>query len=96
MLTESVETVVRDRIIFRDGSDTQHEISDATFRSITDYDDVFAHGVEPQGEWEIEVDGEIIATGGLMYHYNPPYSDLYMEVAPPGGAVGMAPYLFKN
>jgi GNAT superfamily N-acetyltransferase len=26
--------------------------------------------------------GDIVATGGALTHYNPPYADLYMEVRP--------------
>jgi len=41
---------------------------------------LFVHAVEPAGEWAVEADGEIVATGGLMFHYNPPYGDIYMHV----------------
>jgi hypothetical protein len=34
--------------------------------------------VEPVGEWLIEDEGFIVATGGIAQHYNPPYGDLYM------------------
>ena len=31
-------------------------------------------------EWHVVVDGEIAATAGLLYHYNPPFADVYMDV----------------
>ena len=32
------------------------------------------------GEWVVEANGAIVATGGFLCHYNPPYGDLFMEV----------------
>ena len=31
-------------------------------------------------EWHIVVAGEIAATAGLLFHYNPPFADVYMDV----------------
>jgi GNAT superfamily N-acetyltransferase len=31
-------------------------------------------------EWQIVVDDVVAATVGLLFHYNPPYADIYMEV----------------
>ena len=31
-------------------------------------------------EWQVIVDGTIAATAGLLFHYNPPFADVYMEV----------------
>ena len=31
-------------------------------------------------EWMIEADGIPVATGGLLFHYNPPFGDIYMAV----------------
>ena len=30
-------------------------------------------------EYQLLLDGAIVATGGLMFHYNVPYADNYME-----------------
>jgi len=37
-------------------------------------------GGEGTEEWVIELDGRTVASGGLLFHYNPPYGDIYMEV----------------
>ncbi len=36
----------------------------------------------PEGQWvlEREANGLVVAAGGFMMHYNPPYCDIYMEV----------------
>ena len=85
MLLDSVKTIERDRILFADATTTHHEVAGAVFRPISPAErkTVFEHEVEPVGDWVIELDGEVAATGGLMFHYNPPYSDIYMEVAAP-------------
>jgi hypothetical protein len=85
MLLDSVETVERDRILFEDAVTTSHVVPEGIFRPIgrRERKRVFAHEVEPVGDWVIELGGEVAATGGLMFHYNPPYSDMYMEVAAP-------------
>jgi GNAT superfamily N-acetyltransferase len=57
---------------------------------------VFAHTVEPVGEWGLDVGGEIVATGGIATHYNPPYGDVYMEVASAHRRRGFGSYLVQE
>ena len=54
----------------------------ALARTRREDDSVFGHDVEPVGDIVLEVDGTIVATGGAYTHYNPPYADVFMEVAP--------------
>ena len=53
-----------------------------TVRTRRDDDRVFPHTVEPVGDIVLEVDGAIVATSGAYTHYNPPFADVFMEVAP--------------
>jgi GNAT superfamily N-acetyltransferase len=79
-----VHTYARDvrseSILFEDGSDTHHTVAEAVFRRATaeEAPDVS----DEQRRWRavIEVDGEVAAMGGVLFHYNPPYGDIYMEV----------------
>jgi hypothetical protein len=57
---------------------------------------VFRHEREPVGDWGLEYDGRLVATGGLLYHYNPPYGDLYMEVSAPYRLKGSAAISCRN
>ena len=57
---------------------------------------IFAHTVEPVGDWAVESGGEVVATGGIMLHYNPPYGDIYMEVAAPHRRRGYGSYLVQE
>ena len=70
----------------------------ATVRAVADADRarVFAHTREPVGEWAVELDGELVATGGLAFHYNPPYGDIYMEVAARHQRRGVGSYLVQE
>jgi GNAT superfamily N-acetyltransferase len=44
----------------------------------------------------IESDGVAVATGGALFHYNPPYGDLYMEVSEPYRRRGYGSYLVQE
>jgi GNAT superfamily N-acetyltransferase len=98
MLLDTVETVERDRVLFEDAVTTRLVVPDATFRAISPHErkQAFHHEVEPVGDWVLELDGKVVATGGLMSHYNPPYSDIYMEVAAPVRGRGLGSYLVQE
>ena len=98
MLHDCAVDLTSDIILFADGSTTAHRVDAATFRRLTDADraTVFRHTGEPVGEWGLEVDHAIVATGGILFHYNPPYGDLYMEVAAPFQRRGLGSYLVQE
>ena len=52
--------------------------------------------MEGIGRWLIEHDGAIVATGGIATHYDPPYGDLFMEVAPPFRRRGCGSFLLQE
>lgn len=61
-----------------------------------DDDAIFPHTFEPVGSHVLEVQGQVVATGGWFTHYNPPYADLYMEVHPEHRRRGYASYLLQE
>ena len=67
-------------------------------RQLTDDDRaaVFGHNAEPVGEWGLECDDRIVATGGLFFHHNPPYGDIYMEVDERYRRRGFGAYLVQE
>jgi GNAT superfamily N-acetyltransferase len=70
-------------ILFADHHATDLAVPGAIARPRrADDGDIFEHTAEPVGDTVIECGGEIVATGGALTHYNPPYADLYMEVRP--------------
>jgi len=87
-----------EKIVFHDQLTTTLPANGAIFRQSTpnDLERTFKHHREPIGDWLLEVDGNIAATGGLLYHYNKPYGDIYMEVAAPFRRRGFGSYLVQE
>jgi GNAT superfamily N-acetyltransferase len=44
----------------------------------------------------IEAGGDIAATGGILFHYNVPYGDIFMAVAEPFRRRGYGSYLVQE
>lgn len=66
------------------------------FRRVLPTDEVFEHKHEPIGTHAIVVEGRIIATAGVLHHYNHPFVDLYMEVEPSHRRRGVGSYLVQS
>ena len=79
MLYEFSRDINADTVLFADHSVTEHSIPGAVVRLRHDDDRIFKHEVDPSSH-VLERGGEILATGGFLTHYNPPFADLYMEV----------------
>src|SRR5262249_62021949 len=47
-------------------------------------------------KWLLEIEGNIAATGGILYHYNRPYGDIYMAVAESFRRRGLGAYLVQE
>ena len=98
LLEARAQPLARETILFADGGPTRHRAPGAVFRplSTAEHARVFAHTHEPVGEWALERSGEVVATGGYALHYNPPYGDLYMEVAAAHQRQGLGRYLVQE
>ena len=48
------------------------------------------------GEWVLELPDQIVAKGGMLFHYNPPYGDIYMEVTEEFRRRGFGSYLVQE
>ncbi len=80
LLFEFARGISADVVLFEDHAVTVHAISGATVKGRREADRIFEHKHEPVGDYVLTLDGEIVATGGFMLHYNVPFADLYMEV----------------
>jgi GNAT superfamily N-acetyltransferase len=98
MLYDCAMDISSDTILFADRLTTTLPPPGVTLRRLSDADrgGVFTHTVEPVGDWGLELAGAIVATGGLLYHYNPRYGDIYMEVAPDFRRRGFGSYLVQE
>jgi GNAT superfamily N-acetyltransferase len=98
MLYDFATELTSNTILFHDALTTNLSLPEAIFRQATkaDADRIFKHEHEPPGDWLLEVAGDIVATGGFLTHYNPPYGDIYMEVAEPCRRRGYGSYLVQE
>jgi len=87
-----------ERIVFRDGATTAHGANGATLRCVTPDDEIQQAIAERQGggEWVVEIDGTTVGRGGLLFHYNRPYADVYMGVEEPFRRRGIGSYLVQE
>jgi len=99
MLKEFADEIVEERFLFADGQRTQLNCpANGIFRRLKALGELplFNQGTEPPGDWVIEAGGKIVATGGYLTHYNPPYADLYMEVDESQRRKGFGSYLIQE
>ncbi len=98
LLYDFAQTISSEVVLFHDALTTHLAAPHALLRKLADHEkpNVFAHTTEPVGEWALEVAGEIVATGGFFTHYNPPYGDIYMEVAQPFQRRGYGSFLVQE
>ena len=71
-------------------------MGNAVFRKRHNEDDIFAHKAEPVGDYVIEADKKVVATGGYLMHYNFPFADLYMEVREDQRRKGFGSFLIQE
>jgi GNAT superfamily N-acetyltransferase len=98
MLYDCAKKITTEKILFHDALTTQLVCSNGLFRHSKPEEAgaIFPHSHEPVGDWVIEANGVIVATGGFLCHYNPPYGDIYMEVAEPARLRGFGSYLVQE
>jgi GNAT superfamily N-acetyltransferase len=82
MFYDHATEVVSERMLFRDALTTNLAVLGVNFRQATDVDKqrIFDNRMDSVGDWLLECGDTIIATGGFLTHYNPPYADIYMNV----------------
>jgi GNAT superfamily N-acetyltransferase len=98
LLYDCANRITSDIILFADGFTSALTCPDGVLRSISDVERarLFQPKAEPLGDWLIESEGVIVATGGALFHYNPPYADIFMEVDEPYRRRGFGSYLVQE
>jgi GNAT superfamily N-acetyltransferase len=92
------ESIECEKIVFHDRLTTDLPANGAILRPVTadDADQLSAQKLATDAGWLLEFDGTVAATGGILYHYNRPYGDIYMEVAGPFRRRGFGSYLVQE
>jgi GNAT superfamily N-acetyltransferase len=96
MLYEFGQNINANVILFKDQISSSHFVDAISFRKRLDDDRIFEHKLEPIGDYVLDRNGEIVATGGFLLHYNVPFADLYMEVREDCRQQGLGSFLLQE
>jgi GNAT superfamily N-acetyltransferase len=98
MLHTYARDVWSEKIVFHDGVTTALAPNGAILQQVTGDEEARIAIAQRQGgtEWRLQLGGEPVATGGILFHYNEPYGDIYMEVAEPFRRRGFGAYLVQE
>ena len=98
MLHTYARDVWSEAIVFRDGCTTALAANGAVLRPQTSDDEVRASIVERAGgpEFILQVDGQPAGRGGILFHYNAPYGDIYMDIDESFRRRGLGSYLVQE
>lgn len=82
MLHAYGRNVVSEKIVFADLSKTTLPSQGATIRPLTPLESIQESIRQRRGggEWALEREGRMLGKGGLLFHYSPPFGDLYMDI----------------
>jgi GNAT superfamily N-acetyltransferase len=86
MLHDCAADIVVENILFADGVETR----------LSSPGGILERKPGDAEEWRILHEGQTAAEGGLLFHYNPPYADIYMEVGDPYRRRGYGSYLVQE
>jgi GNAT superfamily N-acetyltransferase len=98
MLHTYARDIASEKIVFHDKLITALPASGASLRRLTSDAETRRHLEQRQGgpEWLLELDGQVAGKGGILFHYNRPYGDIYMEVAEPFRRRGLGSWLVQE
>src|SRR5262245_15688039 len=98
MLHTYARDVQSEKIVFHDGVTSMLAPNGAILQQVTPDGETRAAVAQRQGgtERRLQLGGESVATGGILFHYNEPYCDIYMEVAEPFRRRGFGAYLVQE
>lgn len=96
MLHAFAPSVVSESILFHDRFTTTLAPSGAIFRTATEADGLDASPEQLKWHGVVEVEGKVAGSGGILFHYNRPYGDIFMEVAEPFRRRGLGSFLVQE
>jgi RimJ/RimL family protein N-acetyltransferase len=98
MLHTYAQNIASEKIVFHDKITTSLPTNGAKLQCVTPMEEIRNHIEQRQGgpEWQIECDGKVVGQGGILFHYNRPYGDIYMEVNEPFRQRGFGSWLVQE
>lgn len=90
--------IASEKIVFADQVTTALPANGTEFHALTSPADILAAMQRRQGggEWQLMLGSEMVAKGGILFHYNYPYGDIYMEVSERWRKQGFGSYLVQE
>lgn len=85
-------------ILFEDTVTTHHAPPGAQVRAVRPEDaaEVQRNDLDADARWVLTRDGAVAGTGDILYHYNRPYGDVYMQIAEPQRRLGLGAFLVQE
>jgi GNAT superfamily N-acetyltransferase len=98
MLHTYARDIASESIVFHDKLRTSLAAENTTLKPTTSDSETLAAIKERQGgpEWTLELDGQSVGKGGILFHYNVPYGDIYMEITGPFRRRGLGSYFVQE
>jgi ribosomal protein S18 acetylase RimI-like enzyme len=98
MLHTYARNIVSEKIVFYDHHTTAISVQGAAVRCLSSAKETQKCIEERRGgaEWLLELDGQEAGKGGILFHYNIPYGDIYMEVSESFRRRGLGSYLVQE
>jgi GNAT superfamily N-acetyltransferase len=96
MLHTFAKGILCESILFEDMTRTTYAPAGGVFRPATAEDGLDIRPDQLPSHGVVEMDGKVAATGGILFHYNRPYGDIYMEVKEPYRRRGLGTYLVQE
>ncbi|HWD41344.1 MAG TPA: GNAT family N-acetyltransferase [Fimbriimonas sp.] len=89
MLYDCAENIQTENFLFQDRMFSCLSCPGTTFRPAGPED-------KTDSQWVLEKRGALVASGGVLTHYNPPFGDLYMEVVEDARGQGYGSYIVQE
>ena len=98
MLHTYAKNITAEAILFHDKITTTLSQPNILFRRSTSDDapQIKAQNLDEGADYVLEQAGKIVGTGSILYHYNPPYGDIYMAVATNSRRCGLGSFLVQE
>jgi GNAT superfamily N-acetyltransferase len=93
MLHEFAENTNAPVVLFEDHSVTDYAFPGVIFRTLGENEKIYA---DDPGKYVLELNGEVMANGGFLLHYNMPFADLFMDVKEEYRKRGYGSYLLQE
>ena len=98
MLHTFAENVHAESILFEDQFETRLQPEGVGFRprEVGDVELLKALELDDTAGWVVTLNGRIAGAGGILYHYNRPYGDIYMKITETFQGKGLGAYLVQE